>query len=344
MQKSKHKLVFWISLLSLVLALGLSGCGAATDQKVETAPKEKPTLVLADPGWDSVQFNNSVIQFIAEKGYGYKTDVISGSSPITFAAFVKGDIDIYSELWIDNIKDAYDKAIKDGTIKAVSVNFDDNAQGLYVPTYLIKGDPARGIKPLAPNLKSVKDLPKYWELFKDQEVPTKGRIYGAPPGWEVDKILQTKIKNYGLDTTYNYFSPGSDTALSTSMSKAYEEGKPWLGYYWEPTWIMGKYDMTLLTDTPFDEALWNDGYKCEFAPSSVTVGVSKGMETKAPDVVKFLSHYKTSNALLNEALAYMQDNKADVDQTAIWFLKNHTSLWTPWVPSEVADKVNAALK
>lgn len=47
------------------------------------------------------------------------------------------------------------------------------------------------------------------------------------------------------------------------------------------------------------EVLWNDGYKCEFAPSNVTVGVSKGMETKAPDVVEFLSHYKTSNACLH---------------------------------------------
>ncbi|KUO73003.1 MAG: ABC transporter substrate-binding protein [Desulfosporosinus sp. BRH_c37] len=341
MRKSKRQLIAWIGFLILVLAVGLVGCGATT---TETTKEEKPTLVLADPGWDSVQFNNSVVQFIAEKGYGYKTEVISGSTPITFAAFIKGDIDIYSEIWTDNIKEKYDKAIKDGAIKAISVNFDDNAQGLYVPTYLIKGNPAKGIKPLAPDLKSIKDLPKYWELFKDQEVPTKGRIYGAPPGWEVDKILQTKIKNYGLDTTYNYFSPGSDAALSTSLAKAYEEGKPWLGYYWEPTWIMGKYDMTLLTDVPFDEALWNDGYKCEFAPSIVTVGVSKGMETKAPDVVEFLSHYKTSNTLLNEALAYMQDNKADVDQTAIWFLKNHTDLWTPWVPSEVADKVKAALK
>ncbi|HZK85608.1 MAG TPA: ABC transporter substrate-binding protein [Desulfosporosinus sp.] len=341
MRKNNRKLISWIGILIFVLSVGLVGCGAAKD---ETANKEKPTLVLADPGWDSVQFHNSVVQFIIEKGYGYKAEVVSGSSPITVAAFIKGDIDIFTELWTDNIRDIYDSAIKDGSIKEVSMNFDDNAQGLYVPTYLIKGDPAKGIKPLAPDLKSIQDLPKYWELFKDQEVPTKGRMYGSPPGWVVDTILQAKIKTYGLDKTYNYFSPGSDTALSTSLSKAYEEGKPWLGYYWEPTWIMGKYDMTLLADTPFDEALWKDGYKCEFAPCDVTVGVSKGMETKAPDIVEFLSHYETSNALTNDALAYMQDNKADVDETAIWFLKTHTDLWTPWVPSEVADKVNAALK
>ncbi len=341
MGKINCKLVSWVSLLILVLAIGLVGCGAKTN---ETPEKEKPTLIFADAGWDSIQFHNSVVQFIAEKGYGYKTNIMSGSTPITFAGLVQGDIDIYTEIWVDNLQEEYDKAIKNGDIKKLSVNFDDNAQGLYVPTYLIKGDPARGIEPLAPDLKSIKDLPKYWELFKDPEVPAKGRLYGSPPGWAVDEMLTTKIKNYGLDTTYNYFSPGSDAALATSMTKAYEEGKPWLGYYWEPTWIMGKYDMTLLSDVPFDEALWTDGYKCEFAPSQVTVGVNKVMETKAPDVVEFLSHYKTSTALTNEALAYMQENKVGTDEAAQWFLKSHTDLWTPWVPSEIADKVNAALK
>ena len=341
MRKSKRQLVSWISLLILVLSFGLVGCGAKVDK---TAKNEKPTITLADAGWDSIQFHNSVVRFIAEKGYGYPTDVISGSTPITFAGFIQGDIDIYTEIWTNNLKEEYDKAIKDGAIKEVSVNFDDNAQGLYVPTYLIKGDPARGIVPLAPDLKTVKDLSKYWELFKDPEIPSKGRMYGSPPGWSVDKILATKVKSYGLDKTYNYFSPGSDTALSTSMSKAYEEGKPWLGYYWEPTWIMGKYDMTLLSDAPFDEVLWNDGYKCEFAPDKVTVGVSKTMETKAPDIVEFLSHYKTSSALTNEALAYMQEHKVGTDETAIWFLKNHADIWAAWVPSQIADKVKAALK
>src|SRR5665648_977531 len=152
MRKNKRQLITWISFLILVLSVGLVGCSTAKND----TDKEKPTLVLADAGWDSIQFNNSVVQFIAEKGYGYKTEVISGSTPITFAAFVKGDIDIHTELWTDNIKEEYDKAIKDGAIKEVSVNFDDNAQGLYVPTYLIKGDPARGIEPLAPDQKVFK--------------------------------------------------------------------------------------------------------------------------------------------------------------------------------------------
>lgn len=340
MRKSKQ-IISWISLLTLVLMIGLVGCSS---KPVETTNQEKPTLVFADAGWDSIQFHNSVAQFIVEEGYGYKTDVVSGSTPITLLGLIQGDIDIYTEVWVDNVLEKYEEGLKNGDIKEVSLNFDDNAQGLYVPTYMIKGDPERGIEPLAPDLKSINDLPKYWELFKDQEVPTKGRIYGAPPGWAVDEILSAKVKTYGLDKNYNYFSPGSDTALSTSIASAFEKGEPWLGYYWEPTWIMGKYDMTLLTDAPYEDALWNDGYKCEFKPSKVTVAVNKEMETTAPEVVEFLSHYKTSSALTNAGLAYMQDNDATTDQAAEWFLKTHTDLWTSWVPSDIAEKVNAELK
>ena len=40
------------------------------------------------------------------------------------------------------------------------------------------------------------------------------------------------------------------------MISAIERGEPWVGYNWEPTWVMGLYDMTLLEDEPYDEEKW----------------------------------------------------------------------------------------
>ena len=51
---------------------------------------------------------------------------------------------------------------------------------------------------------NVNDLKDYWELFKDMEDPSKGRIYGSPPGWSVDRIMQEKFITYGLDEYFNY--------------------------------------------------------------------------------------------------------------------------------------------
>jgi glycine betaine/proline transport system substrate-binding protein len=67
------------------------------------------------------------------------------------------------------------------------------------------------------------------------------------------------------------------------------------------------------------------------------------MQEKAPEVVEFLKNYETSSALTNEALAYMQLNEVDADETAKWFLSEYEEIWTKWVPEEVASKVKGAL-
>jgi len=324
--------------LLIILALTITACTS------DDRNQGKETIVFADAGWDSLTFHNEVASFIVENGYHHPTEVEVGSTAITFTALRSGSINAYMEAWTDNIGDVYNEAIEEGDIIELTVNFGDSAQGLYVPTYVIEGDPERGIEPMAPGLKSVQDLPDYWEVFKDKEDPTKGRIYGAIPGWEIDDILQEKIKNQGLDKTYNYFSPGSDAALASSIAGAYEKGDPWVGYYWEPTWIVGKYDMTLLEDIPYDEEQWLQDYTTELPPVDVTVAVHKSLLEKAPEVVAFLENYNTSSAITSEALAYMQDNDSTAKEAAIWFLEEYEDLWTSWVPEEIAQEVKSAIK
>ncbi|MTI66171.1 MAG: ABC transporter substrate-binding protein [Firmicutes bacterium] len=325
-------------ILSCVFIVGLVGCGGNENKT------EKETLVFADPGWDSVKVHNSIAQTIIEEGFGYPTEVKPGSTPITFTGLRNGDIDIYMELWTDNLIEDYNEALDKKEIIELSTNFDDNTQGLFVPTYVIEGDKERGIEPMAPNLKTIQDLKKYPELFKDEEDPDKGRIYGAPTGWAVDEILQAKVKNYGLNETFNYFSPGSGTSLAASLAAAIEKGEPWVGYYWTPTWVSGKYDITLLEDKEYSDELWNNEYACEFKPCDVTVVVNKDLSNKAEDVVKFLRNYKTSSKLTSEVLAYMQNNEASVEEAAIWFLKKKEDVWGSWVTDEVKQKVKAAIK
>ena len=101
-------------------------------------------IIFADAGWDSLRFHNSVAQAIIENGYGFKTDVIPGSTPNTLTGLEQGDIDVYMEIWTGNVKEQWEKILKSGNVERVSTNFDDNRQGFYVPTYMIKGDEERG--------------------------------------------------------------------------------------------------------------------------------------------------------------------------------------------------------
>lgn len=319
----------------ITLGLGCSGARAADHH----GSGEKPTLVLADAGWDSIRIHNAIAATIIEKGYGYKTEVLTGSSPIVIQGLRQGDIDICMETWTDNILELYQEGIAQGEIIELSVNFDDNAQGLYVPTYVIKGDPERGIPPLAPGLKSIKDLPRYWQIFRDPDNPAQGRIYGSPPGWAADRILRTKMETYNLQERYDYFNPGSDTALNTSLVSAYEKGEPWVGYYWDPTWITGKYDLTLLADEPYSSDKWEAGYACEFPGVKVTVAANSGLREKAADVMEFLKNYRTSTKITSQLLAFMQDHGGDIEATVQWFFTEYEDLWTSWVSPAVAAAV-----
>jgi len=328
-----------VLVLVLVFALSLTGCAGSG-----SGSAEKPQLVFGDASWASIQVHNRIAGFIVEHGYGYPAPkYVFGESLPTLQGMGKGDIDVLMEIWADNYKEAWNKLLNEGKVKDLGSNFPDSTQGWYVPTYMIKGDPERGIEPVAPDLKSVEDLPKYWELFKDPEVPTKGRFHQSPPGWKCTEINEIKFETYGLSEYYNLFSTGSQTALAASMVSAYNKGEPWVGYYWEPTWVMGQLDMTLLEEPPYDEETWDENYGCAYPPSTVLIGINSELEEKAPEVVAFLKKYETTTAQVNAALAYMHNHGDDVEAAAIWFLKEYPDTWEKWIPEDVAAKVEKAL-
>lgn len=346
-KKKNKKQLLMVTLIS-IMVLGLTACsgnGEKDNSGEQGTQEDKPKIILADAQWESIAFHNSVAQVIIEEGYGYDTEIISGSSAATFTGLENGDIDILMESWVQNIKEMYDGAIESGDIIEASVNFDDNRQGFYVPTYVIEGDEERGIEPMAPDLRTVEDLKKYPEVFPDDEDPSKGRIYGSPPGWEVDNILRVKFDTYELGESFNYFSPGSSSGLAASLGTSYENGDSWVGYYWEPEWVMAKYDLTLLEDEPFDEELWGEenGFACEWPSVDVTVSVHKDLPEKAPDVYEFLQKYETTKDINNIVLEYMQDNDISPDEAAIWFFNEYEDLWTSWVSEEIAQKVKDAI-
>lgn len=315
--------------------------GIAALLMLSSCAKEPTKVVFGDAGWDSMKFHNAVAMFIAENAYGMQTEEMSGTTAITYSALKTGDIQVYMETWKDGLP-TYEADLAEGSIQQLSINYDDNAQGLYVPRYVIEGDASRGIEATAPGLKTVEDLKNYADVFPDPDDPTMGRIYGSISGWEVDKVLRAKVEYYGLDQYYNYMDPGSDAALSAAISAAYEKGEPIVAYYWEPTWITGKYDLVLLEDTPYDPDVYYEG-KCAYPTMQVTVCVNSVFQQENPDFCAFLSNYKTSSALTAEALSYIQANDATYEDTAKWFLKQHDELLDEWLPSDKAEQVRSAL-
>lgn len=316
--------------MMIIPLLLLAACSGSDDgSKSESSSNEsngdkaeKEKIIFADAGWESIRFHNWVARTIVEEGYGYPTDVTAGSTSVTILGLQEGDIDVYMEIWKQNAKDAWEKAVDSGNVKKVSVNFDDNVQGFYVPTYVIEGDPERGIEPTAPDLETTKDLLKYPDVFN-------GKIYGSPLGWKAEEISQQQMDKYGLREKFKYIQPGSGASLKQTMIEHYEDGEPWVGYMWGPTWMLGMYDMTYLEGT--------------FKQNDVLVAINKQMNEQAPKVVDFLSNYKTSADITNAVLVKMHKNNVKPKKAAKTWLKENPDIWTEWVPDDVAKKVKDSL-
>lgn len=315
-----------IVLLFSLLALTITGCAGEGSGKKEVS--------FADAGWDSIKFHNAIAGLVAEEVFGYSWREVPGSSPVVYEGILNGEIDVLMEEWTQN-HPSYEEDRDAGKLQELGLNFDDNRQGFFVPKYVIEGDPERGIEPMAPDLKYVWDVKKYPDIFPDDEDTTKGRIYGSIPGWEIDRIMYAKYKHYKLDENFVYFRPGSEAALTAALSGAYEKGEAIVAYYWEPTWLMGKYDFVLLEDKPHNPDNYRNGESA--VPSAVvTVVASNKFVEDNPEFTEFLNNYRSSSDLTSEALSHMQDTGDSYIETAKWFLKEHDDLLDEWLNPEQA--------
>lgn len=304
----------------LLVLVSLTSCQKSSEEKNVT------TIVFGDLSWDSAQVHNRIAAFIIENGFdGYKADFTPGDTIPVVNAIMQGDIDVEMESWHGNFPEIYKEGIESGKLIDLGENMPDAPQGWYIPRYLVEGADA-----LAPELKSIEDLPKYASLFKDPEDPSKGIIYGGVAGWSQMMISEEMFAKHNLEETYNLGIAGSNAALAGSMAGAFKKGNPWIGYYWEPTAIMGKLDMIRLKGSEYERAF-------------VNILVNPMLEEKAPEVVELLKKYKTTVTENNAFLVAMDENDLSTEDAAKWFLKNYETTWTAWVTSDIAEKVKSAL-
>jgi len=331
------KILLALMVVMLTVSVILVGCGGAE-------PEEKPLIKLSDLNWGSAHFQSEMAKIIIEEGYGYPVELVPGSTIPMFQGLRAGELDVFLEGWLQNQQEAVDAALAAEEIVMLGFLNDDNWQSSFVvPTYVIEGDAARGIEPMAPDLKRVSDLPQYKELFQNPENPSKGLIINGPVGWECEIVLIEQVVTYGLDDDYDVMNVGSQEGLFASLEGAYNKGEPWIGYLWGPTWIAGALDLTLLEEPAYDEAVWNENHGCGWPSVDLFVAVHKDFPDKAPDVVDMFSKWQLDTATLNEVLAYMLETEGEPADAAVWFLKNREAIWTEFVPADIAQKVKDAV-
>jgi glycine betaine/proline transport system substrate-binding protein len=324
---------------------------ATTPAAAQTWCGSGKTVKLAQITWESGALMTEMVRTVLEKGYGCKTEVVTGATAATETALAHGDVQIWAEHWTGRSA-IVAQALQQGSVKLVGELIPGgDREGWYVPAYVIEGDPKRGIKPLAPQLKSVSQLPQYKSIFADDEEPDKGRFYNCPSGWDCERFNNNLFKAYNLSDAYTNFRPGTGAGLDAAIASAYERGKPILFYYWQPAGLMAKYRFVQLQSAPWSPECWNtiaDAHSAKpcassFKVSHLMVAVSTPFYNAKPDAVAFFGKISLPLSLDEQLVAQMHDRKLDASTVAHEFFAQHPEVWKQWVGADVAARISAGL-
>jgi glycine betaine/proline transport system substrate-binding protein len=329
-------------LASTCLALGLFGAFAGAEAA------ECGDVTIASMNWQSAEVLASLDKIILTEGYGCDAEIIVGDTVPTITSMVeKGEPDIAPEGWVDLLPEVVSRGIAEGKLVGAAVALSDGAvQGWWIPKYVADANP---------DIKTIQDVLKHPELFPDPEDNKKGAIHNGPQGWGGTVATTQLYKAYGAEKAgFTLVDTGSAAGLDGSIAKAYERKEGWVGYYWAPTALLGKYQMVKLGHgVPADMAEWKrcntvadcpDPKPNDWPKDKVQTLVTKAFADRAgADVMAYLNKRSWSNDTVNTLMAWMTDNQASGDDGAKQFLKEHEDLWTKWVTPEAAEKIKSSL-
>ena len=331
-----------MKILNLVLSAAVVGMMAIPAHAAGTCGK----VTVADMNWSSATLIANVDAFILKHGYGCDSEIVSGDTmPTGTSMMEKGEPDIAPEFWTNNFKEALAKGVSENRLRIAGDALSDGGEeGFWVPEYLVKKDPSMA------TLAGIKANVK---MFKHPEDPDSSAFMTCPAGWgcqvtngHLYKAL--KLKDAGFDLV----DPGSGAALAGSIAKAYERQEPWFGYYWAPTAVLGKYKMVKVDfgvtnqehfNTCLTQEICEDPKPSMYPPSPVKTITVEDFAKRAPDAYAYLAKRSYTNALMNELLAWVEDNQADGDIGMEHFMKNYESTWTQWVPASAVANIKKAL-
>ena len=345
-----YRLLILLLVIVLAAACGQPGATGQTEQaeqteqtaSEETAEAEPvpaiETVIFSDLNWTSAQVQNRIAQFIVEKGYGYGTDVVFGSTLPLFQGLRNGDTHVTLEIWLPNQDEAWYEAIGNDEVVEVGASLVKDWQSFFViPAYLQEE---------YPDLDSVEDLKdgKFKEIFASAETGGKARIVSCVIGWACEEVNAAQVIGYELEDHVHVVNPGDGAALNADLYGAYEKGEPWIGYQWgtnDPALIL---DLVRLEEPPYSDECWAADKACAYEDADVLIAVHPDMIDGAPDVVDVLRAWNFNIEVYKEVARWMDQNSdASANDAALWWLNSKADLWSAWVTDDAAASIEAAL-
>ena len=309
--------IFSSLLLSSILLLTMFGCAAEQ-------PEEKPTIRVAEANWTSQIVIAVIFDQIISKQMGYPVERVYGYGPICWAAMDKGEVDVAPEIWFPARRPEIQPYLDKGNIELAGEVFGGAGNFWCVPRYVVEGDPDRGIEPMAPDLKTVLDVEKYWKLFENPERPGKGEIVIGEVGW----VNETPHIILYYDLPF-WWSNQSEAVMLARMIAADKKGEPILICWWAPHIAFTLVDLIRLENVDPDrtgEIDWDkDPYPFKTGTTTYTVYkvIRKGLAETAPDVYRLVHNFSVTDDEINGLTYRVDEEEEDVaDVAADWISQN----------------------
>ncbi|WP_083480506.1 ABC transporter substrate-binding protein [Jannaschia seosinensis] len=298
------------------------------------AQEECGQVTITEMNWASAAVVTGVASFLMEQGYGCNViKVPSSTTPALASVSETGTPEIVTELWINGTP-AYERLSEAGTITTLTdVLLPGGVEGWWIPTYLAEEHP---------ELLTIEGLLANPELLDN-------RFHQCPEGWGCKNTNAGIIEALELEEAgYEIFQHGSGETMATSIAAAVQNKEPWLGYYWGPTSVLGKYDMSKVDLGEYNE----EAHMCNADPDCEDVGMSSypvgpvktvvttDFEENHPALTELLTNLTFTNDQMNEVLAWQEDNNASAEETAVYFLTNYSDVWQDWVNDAAREKLS----
>lgn len=315
-----------------------------------TAHAECGDITISEMNWASAQLMANVDKIILQEGYGCNAEIIPGDTMPTFTSMnEKGRPDVAPELWVNAVRQPLKKAIDSGRLQVVNkAPISGLGEGWWVTPKFLKDNPT---------LNSVEKVLEHPNLFPYAEDSSKGAFMGCPAGWGCQLANANLFRAFNMDKKgWVLVDPGSAAGLDGSIAKAANRGENWFGYYWNPTAIVGKYNLAMLPfETKFagsenwDGCIVKPEQECaspkpsSWTESAVRTVITTEFKKRGSVAAEYLAKRKYPGNIMNSMLVFMTDNQANGADAAIEFLTRHEVLWTKWVSQDAAKKIKAAL-
>lgn len=290
-------------------------------------------------GWASGEAFAALIGFVLEQGYGCNVTIVpTDTVPAVTSLAENGKPDIVPEVWV-NSAPVYKTLEAEGKVITASNAFAAGGEeGWWISSAAVEAHP---------ELATIEGVLANPELVG-------GRFNNCPVGWGcrvVNDALKVvfDLEGKGIEV----FDHGSGANLGASIAAADEAGTPWFGYYWGPTAVLGKYDLTKVKLGAVDPAQHAINQNPEADPATFGVSdfpaapvvnaITATLAEREPEVAAFVKNFDLPNPVISTMLAWAEENGASADEAAAWLLTNNTDAILGWMSEDAAKKISALL-